>query len=193
MGEIIKMLVVLTLISTVSGAALGALNEVTTPFIKQAEFDNKVKPTLETLLPEYDNNLVEDQFTVERKDGKQINVYPAKKGGELVAMGYDAVGKGYGGELKLMVVVDIKENMLKGMGVVSHAETPGLGARATEESFQEQFRNLPFGEDIQLKANGGNIDAISGATITSNAVVNSINSAFDFFDENKQTLMEKSE
>ncbi|WP_269848817.1 FMN-binding protein [Methanosarcina horonobensis] len=65
-----------------------------------------------------------------------------------------------------------------GMEVMSHSETPGLGAKITEPGFKSQFLNLPV-TDLSLSKNGGKVDAISGATISSVTVVNALHTGID--------------
>jgi len=68
---------------------------------------------------------------------------------------------------------DIDMVTLRGLKVVIHAETPGLGAKITEDDFQDQFEGIALG-DLALTADGGEVDAISGATISSEAVTESV-------------------
>ena len=71
----------------------------------------------------------------------------------------------------VMVAVNLDSDEIIGIGVTTHSETPGLGSRAkTEPSFSEQFKGLSINDPIKVKSDGGNIDAISGATITSQGV-----------------------
>lgn len=182
MLETIKMLVVLTFISAFTGLALGFVNKVTEEPRIQAEFKFAKEPALKEVLPAYENDLVQDQFTIETADGQTITVYPAKIGGEVVAIAFESGGKGFGGLVRLMVGIDLKTNTLRGIGVVAHSETPGLGARVSEDSFRAQFKGtFPVDAILAVKADGGNIDALSGATITSRAVCEAINKAFEIY------------
>ena len=90
-----------------------------------------------------------------------------------VHIGYcvETEGKGFGGAIGLMVGYDEKCE-ITGVRVVSHSETPGLGAKITQASFLEQYNGKA--EDVTL---GGEIDAIGGATISSRAVNEAINRA----------------
>jgi electron transport complex protein RnfG len=91
-----------------------------------------------------------------------------------------------------MVGIDISNDQIMGVGVTTHAETPGMGAKAkTDPSFAAQFRELPLGEAVNVTADGGSINAISGATITSRAVCSATNDALKIFGKIKPQLSEK--
>ncbi len=70
-----------------------------------------------------------------------------------------------------MVGINVKDDKLIGVGVTTHSETPGMGARAkTDLGFVAQFKGLTLGKPFKVTADGGSINALSGATITSRAV-----------------------
>ncbi|MBQ1846770.1 MAG: RnfABCDGE type electron transport complex subunit G [Clostridia bacterium] len=83
------------------------------------------------------------------------------------------VGSGYGGEINMTVGIDTG-NSVKGLEIVSHSETAGLGARIDEPAFRQGFNGIT--EEAVI---GGNVDAISGATISSKAVAAGVNAALD--------------
>jgi electron transport complex protein RnfG len=122
----------------------------------------------------------------EDKDGKPIEkvVFPAKKGGAVIAVAYASSGSGYGGLIDVMVGIDM-EGKLTGISVMTHSETPGLGARVTETEFSDQFRGISLDEGVQL---GGNVDGISGATFSSKGVVSAINEAVKIFPKVKEEV-----
>jgi len=92
-----------------------------------------------------------------------------------VGFAFLAVGKGYGGNIDILVGLE-NETTVKGVTIISHLETPGLGARITESSFRDQFAGLNI-DDVALKRDGGQIDAVTGATISSRAVVDAVRAA----------------
>ncbi|MCP4708515.1 MAG: FMN-binding protein, partial [Planctomycetes bacterium] len=78
---------------------------------------------------------------------------------------------GFGGDIGLMVGVDVSNDKIIGVGVTTHQETPGLGSRAqTDPKFAAQFGGLPIIETFKVKTDGGQVDALSGATISSQGV-----------------------
>jgi len=103
--------------------------------------------------------------------------YEGKAGGATVGYVAKIIVKGYGGPIELMVGMDLN-GVLTGVSVggAQFSETPGLGAKAQESAFTDQFAGLktPVGEGTNT------IDAISGATITTNAVVSGVNQCAEF-------------
>jgi len=91
---------------------------------------------------------------------------------EVIGFAFTATGKGYGGDISILIGID-SNYQIKGISILSNTETPGLGTRITEISFTDQFKGLGL-EDISLSKDGGKIDAITGATISSRAVTNAV-------------------
>ena len=164
---------VLVVICLVVTLALAGTYSVANPII----LENQAKAADEArmmVLPEgdaftaYDGNLV---------DGV-IDCYMADNG---AGMAITANYKGFGGAVKVMVGIDADGN-ITGATVTEHAETPGLGTKAMTPEYLAQYQGV--GEVVGGHINNdANIDAISGATITSNAVYCSIEAALKQFKE----------
>ncbi len=103
------------------------------------------------------------------------DIYMIYSNGAEIGFAFLAVGKGYGGLIDILVGLE-NETTIKGVTIVSHLESPGLGARITESVFTNQFTGLNI-DDVVLTRDGGEIDAITGATISSKAVVEAIRDA----------------
>lgn len=184
---------VLALITLISGCCLGGAYGLT----KQKIYEINMASTIESykqVMPaeEYDDATYADALTTAQSDGKitadnggasLISVVAAKdaSGAET---GYIIKGSaaGYGGSVIVVVGVDAD---LKVTGISfpeTLPETAGLGQKATEPAFYEQFAGK--GTKLSVKKGGGagedEIDAISGATITSTAVTNTVNAATEF-------------
>ncbi len=86
----------------------------------------------------------------------------------------------YGGEILLMVGVG-NDGAVTGVEVVSHSETSGLGANATKEEFRSQFKGVS--QSVAVTKDGGQIDALTGATVTSRAVCDGVNAALSCYME----------
>jgi electron transport complex protein RnfG len=106
------------------------------------------------------------KYTVEE------DIYTIYSNGAEIGYALEAVGKGYGGDIDILIGLK-DETTVKGITIISQGETPGLGSRISESSFISEFAGLNI-EDIALKQDGGQIDAITGATISSKAVVNTV-------------------
>ncbi len=100
------------------------------------------------------------------------DIYTIYSDGAGVGYAFLAVGKGYGGDIKILVGFE-DETTIKGITIISQSETPGLGSRIAENSFASKFAGLNIG-DVALKQDGGQVDAITGATISSGAVVDAV-------------------
>lgn len=168
-----NMLVALTVIALVAAAALAALNGVTKEPIAQAQ-QAKVENAIKMVIPDFAR--LEDQ-TIDN---------------HLCHLGYDAEGalvgaaieagndKGFGGHLQLMVGYGADGNIY-GYQILETHETPGLGAKAAQW-FQKDGKGSVIGRNpaesaLSVKKDGGDVDAISGSTITSRAFLDAVNEA----------------
>jgi electron transport complex protein RnfG len=191
MREMIKMVVVLTILSFFSGGVLAYLRNST-----QERIDNQVLefvkgPAVRTLFEGAGNNPIADRFTI--KDGDvERTFFVGVFDGEPRGIAFETSGKGYGGDVGLMVGVNVKDDNLMGVGVTTHAETPGMGAKAkSDPSFVAQFEDLGLGEPFKVTADGGSINALSGATITSRAVAAAATDAGEIYRKLKSQIDEK--
>lgn len=176
--EIIKISLILFLITAISACLLGYANSITAPIIaentraKQAESMKKVLP---------DAAEFEEITGASLPDDISANITSLYRAvdanGETVGVCAMTAANGYGGELTM--AVGVTDGLtVSGIDIVSHSETPGLGSKATGDDFKSQFNGKSGGINVQKSGAAGNdINAISGATITSNAVTLSVNSA----------------
>ena len=167
MMEIVRMIVILSLITGLSGGVLSGLKAWTDPIIKEQLLEN-LRPPLEALFAEGTNDPIADRKDLPKPgvDGQEVVVFPSIKDGKLLAVAMEAAGKGYGGDVNVLVGFDVASDSLLGISVTTHKETPGLGSRVGEPAFTKQFRKLAL-DKTGLKKDGGAIDAISGATFSS--------------------------
>ena len=115
---------------------------------------------------------------LESKPFGDDSYYIYKEDGVVSGYAFPYVGKGLWGSISGYIAVSGDFNTILGVDFIAHSETPGLGGRIDEEWFKAQFRGVPVEETeslIFLPADGGNIDSISGATLTSQAVRNILN------------------
>lgn len=99
-------------------------------------------------------------------------IYVVYKDSNKVGYAYIAQGKGYGGYIDILVGLE-DENTIKGINIIKHSESPGLGARIVEDEYRNQYINLDI-NDSEMNFNGGRIDSITGATISSKAVADAV-------------------
>ncbi len=108
-------------------------------------------------------------------DSKEPIAYDALKDGEKIGVCIKTSAAGYGGDIT--VIVGIKDGKVEGVSITDMDETPGLGARASEESFISQYKGKSG--KLAVSKDGGQIETISGATITSRAVTEAVNKALE--------------
>ena len=183
-SSFLNMVLTLTIVSVVAAVALGFVYKVTKAPIEKALLDKQMK-AVEAVISGYDNNPVGEKYQVAFEGGKDsMEVYPAKLDGELVGMAVKTKSpKGYSGDIWLMVGFQ-KDGKISNIVVTEHLETPGLGSKMTGEKFISQFVGKDPGKsDLKVKKDGGDIDAISGATISSRAFSEAVLNAYKTFVE----------
>jgi len=162
------MILVLGLIAAVSAGLLAGVNGLTSPIIEE---NSKIR-LQETLASVLDA----DEFI--EKEGTQYTLYHAEdKNGNLVGYVVRLIGQGYSsGGIDILVGLDT-EAVVKGVLIFSHSETPGLGDKITNNKFLSQFNGKGIDDPI---ARGDDVDAITGATSSSMAVIGSVRRAVQF-------------
>ena len=166
---VLRLTLTLLLITGVVAAALAGVNAITKDAIA-ANQEKKTQEALAVVLPEAgslqkmeltgDTGIVSEVYT----DGESYAV-------KVLPSGFDGT---------ITMMVGISEGKVTGISVISHTETPGLGAVAAAQNAKgEAFRGQFVGQEGTL-AVGNQIDAMSGATITSNAVVTGVNAATEY-------------
>ena len=191
MGEMIKMVVVLTLLSVISGGALAYVQKNTTPLIEDNKLQFVKGPAIKEILEGTSNNPVSDRFTIEQGEKKDL-FFVGKYDGTPKTVAFESVGKGFGGDVYIVLGVDLETDKLTGVRVTTMSETPGVGARAkTDLTFVSQFKGQPLEGTFKVKADGGQVDAIGGATITSRAVSSALTDASKLYHEIKPQIIEK--
>ncbi|QGY40982.1 RnfABCDGE type electron transport complex subunit G [Pseudodesulfovibrio cashew] len=186
MKEMIKMVVILSLICGLSGLTLASVRQATRERIEEQVLTYVQGPALEQVFVAHDNNPVKDRKTFDLPSGP-VTVFPAIKDGTLTAVAFETSGNGYGGPVGVMVGISTDGSRLEGIGITTMKETPGLGQRAKDPEFRNQFRNMST-QGIALARDGGSVQAISGATITSTATVTAVNEAVRIFKQIKDKL-----
>ena len=179
MKEVIKPAVILFVICVAVSAALAGTNLLTADRIARAAAQ-KAEESRMVVLPEAE--------AFQEKEGEDGTHYIglSKEAPEGVVVGYvfETESKGYGGTVKVMTGINTEGN-ITGVIVLSHSETPGLGANAEKETFRDQYQqpvaNLTGGiQVVKFQAPAeGEIQAMTGATITSTAVTNAVNLAIE--------------
>lgn len=191
MREMLKLFLTVVLFSCFSGGLLAAVKSGTQERIEYQQLKFVKGPALKDILQGASNDPLVDRFKI--KVGKAekdffVGVFDGKR--NTVAL--EAFGKGYGGDVGVIVAINVENDQVVGIGVTTHSETPGMGSRAkTEPAFGAQFKGLPITGPFKVKADGGAIDAVSGATISSRAVCGAITDAVETYQKLKPKILEK--
>ena len=180
----------LFVITLVAGISLGFVNDLTVGPKAKARLERKVN-ALKEVLPGFDNNPVEDVVRVKSDRAKDsIEVYPGFSGEKLT--GTAVVGSsenGYSGMVKIMVGFN-PDKTIQDIVVLEQKETPGLGTKMKDDKFLRQFRDKdPSSFKLKVAKDGGDVDALTGATITTRAFCEAAQLAYDvFLEENPETM-----
>ena len=188
MNKSIKNTVILTLITLIAGICLGAVYEITKEPIAQAQ-DAAKKEAWQQVFPDADANDFELIDVDQKAADKAIKDLGVKATiDEVCTVGEEGYvvtvtdKEGYGGDIKITVGITA-DGTINGISILSITETAGLGMRATEPAFYEQYQGKQA-EKFVVSKDGGDgepIDALSGATITSRAVTGAVNAALGYY------------
>ncbi|MDD6515633.1 MAG: RnfABCDGE type electron transport complex subunit G [bacterium] len=190
MNKILKNTLILTAITVIAGTALGLVYEITKDPIAKAEADAK-QEACQTVFPEadtFEEVEVDSDAAAKAVESMGTNatvdeVYVAKMGGDEAGYVITTTDKdGYGGNIQISVGI-MNDGTVNGISILSIGETAGLGMRATEPEFYNQYAEKKTDKFYVAKDGGESepIDALSGATITSRAVTGAVNTALGYF------------
>lgn len=178
-SDILKPVAVLTSICVIIGAALALTNALTSKKIADINLQTRNRE-MAALMPAETYNQPEISFPNLETDSN-FSFFIAKNGQDNIGYIITCSAKGYGGDVVVMTAIN-KNNSIAGISVIgAEDETPGLGQNAKKPEFSSQF--IGMSENITVVKNGANtakneINAITGATVSSKAVATAVNNAF---------------
>ena len=176
--DIIKPVGVLLAICIIIPLALSVTNKVTAKKIAELEAANS-KKNMQSLI---------DADNFEECENGEITYYAAVNGGKTES------SKGYGGDVSVVTAIK-PDGTVAGVAILDvSGETPGLGQNAAKESFFSQYIGLKNGVSVLkngAKAENNEVDAVTGATITSTAVTRAVNKALDDFEKVKEATADE--
>lgn len=194
MNKIIKNTLILTIITLVAVTLLGLVYEVTKAPIATAQ-ENAKQDAYRTVLADADSFEEYADFDASEaakalKDGgytsddiTEVAVAKDKSGEDMGYVVTVTSHEGYGGDIVISVGI-LSDGTVKGIEMLTISETAGLGMKATEPAFKDQFKDKQVEKFAYTKTGekgDDKIDALSGATITTNAVTNAVDSALIYF------------
>ena len=195
MREIGRLVVVLTAICFVAAFALSQVFELTKePIAYQKRLE--VLRAIRAVLPDIDNEPDQDVVRIqvdstEQDESDEVAFYRGRLNGELTGVAFVVDSReGYGGTIEIMLGVDPQGTIL-GIEILSHLETPGLGSKITGESFTQQFAGRSLeNTKWSVSKDGGDIDQITGATISPRAVVKAIHEGLEIYKKSQTRISE---
>lgn len=188
MNNMAKLGAILFAICAVAALALGFTNQVTAPMIEQRNIDannesRQIVLSDATEFKQMDDSVISNVSGLE--EGLVAEVYEGSNGSEVVGYTIKTLPKGYGGKIELIVGIS-KDGQITGINIGSMTETPGLGTKAAVSPFKDQYEGKATKELNVVKGKASSddqIEAISGATITSKAVTTGVNAAIKVFND----------
>ena len=176
------------------GLLIAVANATLSEKIEQNKI-NKLNRLTRALLPEAENFELDTEIEIESARGKKetVKVYKAVSGDECVGWSFNAAGSGFQDKIELVVAVDKDFEKIAGFDVLASNETPNFGDQIKYDYYRDQFKGAPA-EELKLVTSGdpkkidAEIVAISGATVSSEAVVEIIN---NFLTQIKKQMQQK--
>ena len=191
------MALVLGLVGVIAGVALSSVKTLTDPVIESRVLEQKIKPSLETFFEPLgaDNDFIADRRSLDLgKDARgrklRLTVFKATRQGQLIGAALQTASGGYGGDIQILTVLDLGEQKILGTKALDQSETKGLGARVSDdtEPFIQQWRGMSYKNGVALKSDGGQVDVISGATISSTAFTAAVAKALELMASHRQEI-----
>lgn len=174
-----NMVLSLSLISLVASACLGFVYEFTKEPIELSNLNKKVN-AIKLVVPDFTNNPYDERFRLATGEGDSLDIYPARK--DDVVVGYAVstyTNKGFSGNINLMAGFKPDGSIIN-ITVLEHKETPGLGTKMADPGFKDQFNEKnPGSFKLKVKKDGGEVDAITAATISSRAFCDAVQRAYN--------------
>ncbi len=198
MAESVKMILVMAVFSGLAGLGLAAMDRQTAPLVAKNNRLFTLK-SINVVMPETDKpdpcKKFEPGFDNEPdKDIVCINgttVYRGRNNGKITGIAVKSIGdNAFSGTITVLVGLRMSDGMLTGLKVLLHAETPGLGTNMTKCTFQQQMvGHTPSDIKWSVAKDGGDIDQLSGATITSRSMLSAITKAQKIWSEHKDEII----
>jgi Na+-translocating ferredoxin:NAD+ oxidoreductase subunit G len=178
-----NMILSLVIIGAVMSASLGFVYLKTRGPI-EASAQQKELEAIRLVLPEFDSNPADGMI---EKDG--VIIYQVSKAHKMVGFAVKSfTNKGFGGHIEIMTGF-LPDGSIHKVTVLSHKETPGLGTKMTGPKFSEQFNGKnPADFVLKVKKDGGAVDAITAATVSSRAYCDALQRAFDSLKQVMDTI-----
>lgn len=177
--------IALTLVCLGAAAVLAVVHQLTRNPIKEAELREKQK-ALKIVLPEETDRIDQKTITFE---GRETEIHVARDAkGRIVGYAVEATtSEGYGGDIRFLIGLDATGKM-QTYKIMQHKETPGLGDNLTSPEFKDQFKGKNLDNfTFRVKKDGGDVQAITAATISSRAACDALEKGLEIFKKHQKS------
>ncbi|HLN19790.1 MAG TPA: RnfABCDGE type electron transport complex subunit G [Bacteroidales bacterium] len=181
-----NMVLSLTLISLVASASLGFVYQVTKKPIELSNLNKKLN-AIKQVVPEFNNNPDAEMYRLPTGEGDSLDIYPARMNDKLVGYAVSTYSNnGFSGRITLMTGFN-PDGFVVDISVLGQKETPGLGTKMAEPAFKDQFKGKDPAEfQLKVKKDGGQVDAITAATISSRAFCDAVQRSYNTLQKGEQ-------
>lgn len=193
MREMIRMVATLTILAAVAGGLLATVKTTTAERIEQAVLEYVQGPAVMSIMENVTNDPLEDRFAIEI-DAEERDFFVGMVDGVPKLVAFEGKASGYGGDLGVMVGINVETGQIVGIGLTTHAETPGVGSRAeTDIRFLQSFVGLPVvaADKIRIGEDDGEIANIGGATVTARAVCTAVRRVGNMYENYESEIKTK--
>ena len=188
MRDFFRLVGIVTLVSVISAWALAYTYTITKPIIDRKRNEKTVQ-TIARVLPPFDNRPEEEAVKISTAEGETVEFYVARRKGKPTGVAFRSSAPGYGGNISLIVGVN-PEGKVYGVHVLSQNETPGLGNKIASEEFTRQFKGKGLSNRWEVKKGGGDFDQITGATVSSKAMIRAIQEGLVLYQKNAEKILQ---
>ncbi|MCF8128582.1 MAG: RnfABCDGE type electron transport complex subunit G [Deltaproteobacteria bacterium] len=191
MRDMFKLFIAIVIFSAFSGGVLATVRNATQDRIEYQQLVFVKGPAINLIMEGCDNNPVQDRFKLKDQE-KERDFFVGEFGGKKNVVAFETYGKGFGGDIGVITAVNVDTNKIVGVAVTTHSETPGVGSKTkSDPEFGAQFKDQPITDVFKVKADGGQIDSVSGATISSRGVSAAVVQAGEIYKRLKDDLKNK--
>jgi electron transport complex protein RnfG len=187
-----RLVLVLGGICAVAGLCLAGVYEITKEPIAY-EKKQEVIRSLEAVLPGLSTDPDSFFLDMKREDGSPVRVFraPVEDGDKVAGAAFQVVAPdGYSGNIFIMMGV-FPDEKLGGIVILSHAETPGLGSLIVDDEWKGTFQGRSLDDtNFKVKKDGGDIDQLTGATISPRAVSGAVEKGLIWFKDNRDAVLD---
>jgi len=198
MRSIVRLIAALTITCAVSALALSVIHGLTEEPIEEQKRLATMRAVQE-VLPPFDNDPAEETLMITLQEDEvgardTVTVYLGTQSGQSTGVAFQTFGEGYGGYIDIMVGIDL-EGHISGVKILEHEETPGLGAKIEESDFRDQFQGKSLDNSVLVNGNlavkndGGDLDALTGATISPRGVAQAASAGLKIFARHRQEIL----